>query len=387
VSVTAARGFAASGVHAKIRRDRKDLAVVRTLGGGTGAAMWTQNRVQAAPVVVSKRHLEWAEPQAVVINSGVANAATGAQGEADAVATAEHAAALLQIAPEQVIVLSTGVIGAPLPLDLVCAGLDLAVPALSEAGGANAAEAILTTDTKTKTAVSRGTGFCVGGMAKGSGMIHPNLATMLAVVTTDYPLQAGEAIEFLRPAVGTSFNSISVDGECSTNDAVVLLSSGAAQVERTPATDAAFAASLLAVCRELSSQIVADGEGATLVAEIVVTGAADEGEARAIAQRIATSPLVKTALFGRDANWGRVLMAAGSAPFNGGYAQLDPALVSLAYNGTAVLVAGAPQNVEPPVDGAVCTIALDLGLGDGSASYLTSDLSYEYVKINADYRT
>ena len=387
MSVTAAKGFVASGVHAKIRRDRKDLAVVRTLGSGTGAAMWTQNRVQAAPVVVSKRHLEWAEPQAVVINSGVANAATGAQGEADAVATAEHAAALLHIAPEQVLVLSTGVIGAPLPLDLVCAGLDLAVPALSGTGGTDAAEAILTTDTKTKTAVSRGTGFCVGGMAKGSGMIHPNLATMLAVVTTDYPLQPGEAIEFLRPAVATSFNSISVDGECSTNDAVVLLSSGAAHVARTLATDAAFAASLLAVCRDLSSQIVADGEGATLVAEIDVTGAADDGEARAIAQRIATSPLVKTALFGRDANWGRVLMAAGSAPFNGGYAQLDPALVSLSYNGTAVLLAGAPQNVEPPVDGAVCTIALDLGLGNGSASYLTSDLSYEYVKINADYRT
>ena len=387
MSVTAAKGFVASGVHAKIRRDRKDLAVVRTLGSGTGAAMWTQNRVQAAPVVVSKRHLEWAEPQAVVINSGVANAATGAQGEADAVATADHAAALLHLAPEQVIVLSTGVIGAPLPLDRVCAGLDLAVPALSAAGGADAAEAILTTDTKTKTAVSRGTGFCVGGMAKGSGMIHPNLATMLAVVTTDYPLRPGEAIEFLRPAVDTSFNSISVDGECSTNDAVVLLSSGAARVERTLASDAAFAASLLAVCRELSSQIVADGEGATLVAEIDVTGAADDREARAIAQRIATSPLVKTALFGRDANWGRVLMAAGSAPFNGGYAQLDPALVSLSYTGTAVLVAGAPQNVEPPVDGAVCTIALDLGLGEGRASYLTSDLSYDYVKINADYRT
>lgn len=387
MSITAAKGFVAAGVHAKIRRDRKDLAVVRTLGSGTGAAMWTQNRVQAAPVVVSKRHLEWAAPQAVVVNSGVANAATGAQGEAAAVATAEHAASLLGLAPEQVLVLSTGVIGTPLPLDRIREGLELAVPALSPDGGDDAAEAILTTDTKTKTAVSRASGFCVGGMAKGSGMIHPNLATMLAVVTTDYPLAAGEAIDHLRPAVDTSFNSISVDGECSTNDAVVLLSSGAATIERTPATDAAFAASLLAVCRELSSQIVADGEGATLVAEIDVTGAADDREARAIAQRIATSPLVKTALFGRDANWGRVLMAAGSAPFGGGYAQLDPARVSLSYNGTAVLLAGAPQNVEPPVDGAVCTIALDLGLGDGHASYLTSDLSYDYVKINADYRT
>jgi glutamate N-acetyltransferase/amino-acid N-acetyltransferase len=278
------------------------------------------------------------------------------------------------------------VIGAPLPLDRVRTGLDDAVPALSPDGGADAAEAILTTDTKTKLAVSQGA-FTVGGMAKGSGMIHPNLATMLAVVTTDYPLQPGEAIDFLRPAVDTSFNSISVDGECSTNDAVVLLSSGAAPIERTPATDAAFVLALKKVCAELASQVVADGEGATLVAEIAVTGAASEREARAIAQRIATSPLVKTALFGRDANWGRVLMAAGSAPFNGGYAQLDPDRVSLSYNGTAVLVSGTPQNVEPPVDGAVCTIALDLGLGDGAANYLTSDLSYEYVKINAEYRS
>jgi glutamate N-acetyltransferase/amino-acid N-acetyltransferase len=387
VSVTAPAGFVAAGVHAGIRRERKDLAVLRTLDRGTGAAMWTQNRVQAAPVVVSKRHLTLAEPQAVVINSGVANAATGAPGEAAAVATAAHAAALLGLAPAEVIVLSTGVIGAPLPLDRVTAGIDACVPALSRDGGTDAAEAILTTDTKPKLAVSHGAGFIVGGMAKGSGMIHPNLATMLAVVTTDYPLEPGEAAAFLRPAVDVSFNSISVDGECSTNDAVVLLASGEAAVERSPASDAAFALALHNVCTDLSSQIVADGEGATLVAEIDVTGAVSHSEAKAIAQRIATSPLVKTALFGRDANWGRVLMAAGSAPWNGGYAHLDPDLVSLSYNGTPVLVAGAPQGAEPPVDGAVCTIALDLGLGDGAASYLTSDRSYDYVRINAEYRT
>jgi glutamate N-acetyltransferase/amino-acid N-acetyltransferase len=224
-------------------------------------------------------------------------------------------------------------------------------------------------------------------MAKGSGMIHPDLATMLAVVTTDYPLADGEAVEFLRPAVEHSFNSISVDGECSTNDAVVLLSSGVAAVERTSATDDAFSAALQTVCSDLSQQIVSDGEGATLLAEIEVTGAATDAEAKAIARRIATSPLVKTALFGRDANWGRVLAAAGSAPFNGGYAQLDPSLVSLSYNGTAVLRHGVPSNLEPSVEGGVCTIALDLGLADGRAGYLTSDLSYDYVRINADYRT
>jgi glutamate N-acetyltransferase/amino-acid N-acetyltransferase len=286
-----------------------------------------------------------------------------------------------------VLVLSTGVIGEPLPLERIQKGLVTAAAALSTHGGGDAAEAILTTDTKTKTAVAHGTGFTVGGMAKGSGMIHPNLATMLAVVTTDYPLQPGDAIAFLRPAVESSFNAITVDGECSTNDAVVLLSSGVAQVERTPASDEAFALALRTVCRDLSSQIVADGEGATLLAEINVAGAASEAEAKAIAQRIATSPLVKTALFGRDANWGRVLMAAGSAPFNGGYAQVDATRVSLSYNGTAVLVDGLPQHVEPPVDGGVCTIDLDLGLGDGAAAYLTTDLSYDYVRINAEYRS
>jgi len=220
-------------------------------------------------------------------------------------------------------------------------------------------------------------------MAKGSGMIHPNLATMLAVVTTDYPLGPGEPLDFLRPAVEESFNSISVDGECSTNDAVVLLSSGARQ--RTD--DAAFAEALRAVCAELAQQIVADGEGATVVAEISVTGAASRDEAKAVARRIATSPLVKTALFGKDANWGRVLMAAGSAPYNGGYAQLDPSLVTLCYNGTKVLDRGAPLGVEPDVDGPECAIDLDLGLGDGEAQYLTTDLSYDYVRINADYRS
>jgi glutamate N-acetyltransferase/amino-acid N-acetyltransferase len=387
MSVTAPLGFVASGVHAHIRKEKRDLALVRSVPLATGAAMWTQNRVLAAPVVVSKRHLEAAEPQAIVINSGIANAATGAQGELDAIATAERAAGLLGLAPEQVLVLSTGVIGAPMPMDRVLAGVDAAAAALSPHGGEEAAEAILTTDTHAKTAVAHGGGFTVGGMAKGSGMIHPNLATMLAVVTTDYPLEPGEALELLRPAVDVSFNSITIDGECSTNDAVILLSSGAAAIQRTPATDEAFVLALRTVCSELSHQIVVDGEGATLVAEINVSGAVNAAEARAIAQRIATSPLVKTALFGHDANWGRVLMAAGSAPFNGGYAHLDPALVSLSYNGTAVLVGGAPQDAEPNVDGAVCTIDLDLGLGDGRAGYLTSDLSYDYVRINAEYRS
>ncbi len=242
----------------------------------------------------------------------------------------------------------------------------------------------MTTDTRPKEAVAGREGFTVGGMAKGSGMIHPDLATMLAVVTTDYPLAPGEAIEFLRPAVESSFNEISVDGEPSTNDCVLLLASGASGAARD---DDAFATALNEVCADLARQVVADGEGITVLAEINVTGAADDGQARAIARRIATSPLVKTALFGHDANWGRVLMAAGSAPWNGGYAHVDVERVTLRYNGTVVLDHGTPSDVEPDVSGPSCTIDLDLGLGAGKASYLTSDLSYDYVRINADYRT
>jgi len=384
MSVTAAQGFVASGLACGIRKEKPDLALVRSTVPAVGAGMFTANRMQAAPVIVSREHLELAEPQAVVANSGTANAATGVRGELDARATAAEAGRLLGLAAEEVIVLSTGVIGAPLPLEKVLPGLEHAAAALSPEGGAAAAEAILTTDTHAKQAASHGPGFVVGGMAKGSGMIHPNLATMLAVVTTDYPLEPGEAIEFLRPAVAESFNSISVDGECSTNDAVILLANGASGASRN---DEAFADILHAVCRDLAAQIVADGEGATVVAEIDVVGAASGPEATAIARRIATSPLVKTALFGRDANWGRILAAAGSAPYNGGYAHLDPALVTLDVNGVRVLELGAPLGAEPSLDGAVCTIALDLGLGDGRASYLTSDLSYDYVRINAEYRS
>jgi glutamate N-acetyltransferase/amino-acid N-acetyltransferase len=387
VSVTSATGFVASGVHSGLRRSAPDLAIVRSIAPATGAAMFTANRMQAAPVVISKEHLELAEPQAVVTNSGSANAATGLRGELDARAIAAEAARLLGLAVEEILVLSTGVIGKRLALDKVLPALRTAADSLSGSGGGEAAEAILTTDTHAKQAVVNGPGFVVGGMAKGSGMIHPNLATMLAVVTTDYPLEPGEAGGFLRRAVDETFNAISVDGECSTNDTVVLLANGASGATRSAASDASFDECLRAVCANLAGQIVTDGEGSTFTAAISVSGAASDLEAKAIARRIATSPLVKTALFGRDANWGRVLAAAGSAPYNGGYAQLDPDCVTLDLAGVRVVDAGAPQDVEPTLDGAGCTIALDLALGEGSASYLTSDLSYEYVRINAEYRS
>jgi glutamate N-acetyltransferase / amino-acid N-acetyltransferase len=388
MSVTAAKGFVASGVHCGIRKkDRLDLSLVRSLTPATGAGMFTINRVLAAPVVVSREHLELAQPQAVITNSGVANAATGERGQLDARATAAETARLLGLDTEEVLVLSTGVIGTPLPLANVTAGVRAAAAALSVDGGSDSAQAIMTTDTQSKESVARGTGFTVGGMAKGSGMIHPQLATMLAVVTTDYPLEAGEAIDFLRPAVDASFNAISVDGECSTNDTVILLANGASGIERTPASDAEFALCIRKVCGELAKLIVTDGEGATVLAEIAVRGAASEPEARAIAERVATSPLVKTALYGHDANWGRIAAAAGSAKFNGGFAQLDPDRLSITIDGVAVLVEGRPSGDEPALTNGHCAIDIDVAIGTGVASYLTSDLSYDYVRINADYRT
>ncbi len=382
MSVTAAKGFAAGAVHSGIRKEKLDLAIVHSLVPATGAGMFTVNRVQAAPVLVSREHLGVAEPQAIVANSGVANAATGEAGVEAARVSAKATAAKLGIEPEQVLVLSTGVIGQPLPVDRVLAGIARTV--VHEDGGGDAAEAIMTTDTRAKESVAHGPGFTVGGMAKGSGMIHPNLATMLAVVTTDYPLEPGEAIEFLRPAVDASFNAISVDGECSTNDTVLLLANGASGCARD---DEAFAAALRTVCGELAKQIVADGEGATVLAEIAVRGAVDDGDARAIAERIATSPLVKTALHGHDANWGRIAAAAGSAKVNGGYAELDPDKLSIVIDGVPVLVGGVPSGDEPVLTNGHCAIELDLALGDGVASYLTTDLSYDYVRINADYRS
>jgi len=387
MSVTAAKGFLACGVRSGMKTEGLDLALVRSAEPAVGAAMFTQNRVQAAPVTISRRHLAQAQPQAVVLNSGCANAATGERGELDALATAAEAARLLDLSSEQILLCSTGVIGVRLPLDKLLPGLALAAPALSETGGDDAARAIMTTDTRPKLASASGSGFTVGGMAKGAAMIHPQLATMLAVITTDYPLEPGEPEKFLRPAVEHSFNRISVDGDCSTNDTVILLANGAGEVVRDEASDREFEQLLAQVCHDLAEQIIKDAEGSTVLMEVKVRGAADEDQAVAIAARIASSPLVKTAVFGHDPNWGRVMMAAGSAPWHGGYAELDPGKVTLAFNGTQVLQNGAHIEVTPPMEGVSCVIDLDLGLADGEATYLASDLSYEYVRLNAEYTT
>jgi glutamate N-acetyltransferase / amino-acid N-acetyltransferase len=387
MSVTASQGFVASGVAAGIRRSSPDVALVRSVPRAVGAAVWTTNRVQAAPVEVSRRNLELAEPQAVVVNAGVANAATGPAGVADAERTAAETARLLDLRAEEVVVLSTGVIGVPLPVERLLAGVAEAASSLRADGGAAAATAILTTDREPKTAHVSSHGFTVGGMAKGAGMIHPRLATMLAVLTTDYPLASGEPAELLRTATDATFNRISVDGDCSTNDAVVLLANGASGIARDSASDSAFEASLLEVCADLARQIVADGEGATVLLEIHVAGAASDDEAVALARRIATSPLVKTAAFGRDPNWGRVLAAAGSAPWNGGFARLETDRLRVAFDGTTVFERGAPTGRTPDLAGAAVTIELDLGLGSGEAAYLASDLTYDYVRLNAEYTT
>ncbi len=387
MSVTDARGFVASGVRAGIRRSGLDIALVRSLPAGVGGAVWTTNRVQAAPVTVSRRHLDVAQPQAVVVNSGVANAATGDRGLADAEETAAEVATQLDLRPEEVVVLSTGVIGAPLPLEKVRRGVRAAARALNVDGGGAAAEAILTTDRGPKQSSIVEAGFTIGGMAKGAGMIHPRLATMLALVTTDFPLEPGEAGALLRAAADATFNRISVDGDCSTNDAVVMLANGASGVTRDAATDEAFTGALHDVCADLARQIVADGEGSTVLLEITVSGAVSDDEATAVARRIATSPLVKTAAFGHDPNWGRVLAAAGSAPWNGGFAHLRPELLTVAFDGTCVFERGVPTGSAPELTGAAVSIDLDLGLGSGSAAYLASDLTYDYVRLNAEYTT
>lgn len=385
MSVTAATGFLAGAVHSGIRRRAvPDLAMVVSTAPATGAGMFTSNQVKAAPVLVSQAHLAAAEPQALVINSGVANAATGPRGELDAMSTAVEAARLLALDVEQVLVLSTGIIGVPLPLGKIRSGLSELIPNLSDDSGNEAAAAIMTTDTRPKTAMARGPGFTVGGMAKGAGMIHPVLATMLAVITTDYMLEAGEAIEFLRPAVEKSFNRISVDGECSTNDAVILLANGASGARRD---DAAFAECIGEVCHELSRRIIEDGEGASMVIDVAVSGAMNADDARAVAERVSTSLLVKTASFGRDPNWGRVVAAAGSARSGDRYAAVSIDEMTVCFNGTKVLSKGRPTFNQPDMAAPVLSIDIDLGLGGYQDSYVSTDLSYEYVRINSEYTT
>jgi len=393
--IAAPEGFQAGSVHSGIKAAASalDLTVIAAESAASAAGIFTTNLAQAAPVQVSRQHLQrtdgWA--RAVVINSGCANACTGDDGLSHAIQMATSTAAAVGCRPEEVLVASTGVIGVKLPIDRVLSGIRKAVGILDRTGGAAAARAIMTTDPSPKEhAVTVRTGhgsFTVGGMAKGAGMIEPNMATMIGLLTTD--AQVSPAI--LRKALGSSardtFNAITVDGECSTNDTLFALASGASGVAIDDETYPALLDGLLAVSRELAVAIVRGGEGATKLVAITVGGARTIDEARQVARTIANSPLVKTAVHGADPNWGRIVAAAGRS----GVA-FDINALSVHVGGTVLFENGRPHDDLAPVaaqhlKGKTIQIDVSLGSGPASATIWTCDLSAEYVRINGEYRT
>jgi glutamate N-acetyltransferase/amino-acid N-acetyltransferase len=374
-----------------------DLALVWSDTPCAAAGVFTTNRVAAAPVMLDRELLARA-PHAirgVIANSGCANAVTGERGLADARHMAALAAAAIGAAPDQVLVLSTGVIGAYLDMTKLAAGVAALRTDTARRDPSLIARAIMTTDTRPKTAAARfttgGREVTIRGCAKGAGMIHPDMATMLAIVTTDARIAADGLSTALRAAVARSFNRISVDGDMSTNDTVLVLASGAADVAIERDGMATFAAALTDVCASLARQIARDGEGATRLVEIAVRGARNEAEAHRVADSIARSSLVKTAIHGNDPNWGRILAAAG---YSG--ADIDPERVRLAFGDGAesvvLLERGMPAGFDRAAASALlkrdpALVRLDLGLGDASATVWTCDLSAEYVRVNAEYTT
>jgi glutamate N-acetyltransferase/amino-acid N-acetyltransferase len=399
-SVTSPAGFRAGSVAAEIKYpDRPDLTLVVSERPCPAAGVFTQNQVAAAPVLVSRANLEAERTaiRAVAANAGNANACTGEQGLADARAMAEEAAAVLDCAPEQVLLLSTGVIGVPLPMEKIRSGVKRAAQILTPDGGALAARAIMTTDTHPKQMALRvelsGGPVTIGGMAKGAGMIHPNMATMLGLLTTDAVIPVDILEGMLATAVSQSFNRISVDGDTSTNDTVFLLANGASGVAaQTAADQEKVGEAITAVCVALAQMIVRDGEGATKFVTLRVTGAASPAAAHRVAETIATSPLVKTAFAGGDANWGRILAAAGRAgvAFDQTRTGLwiaapDEKPLQLVAKGTPTAYAEADAArifAEAEIE-----VTLQIGDGSGDATMWTTDLTHDYVTINADYRT
>jgi len=392
--VTAPAGFRAAGISAGIKAARAlDLALVVSDRPARAAAVFTTNRAQAAPVVVSLEHLarSGSLASAIVVNSGCANACTGDAGMQAARDMALETARLVKCPAEQVLVASTGVIGVALPIEKVRAGLPDAVRGLAADQGGAAARAIMTTDPFPKEAWASvqldRREAAIGGMAKGSGMIEPMLATMLAFVTTDAQVPAALLDRALREAVDDTFNAITVDGECSTNDCVMLLANGASGAAVDEDSYPAFLDGLRGVCRELALGIVRGGEGATKLVTVAVTGAASPADARRAAKAIANSPLVKTAIHGGDPNWGRLIAVAGRA---GVAFALERSAVAI---GPIVLFKnGRPYDEAAPeaakyLQGADVQVSVDLGAGDAASTVWTCDLSAEYVRINADYRT
>jgi glutamate N-acetyltransferase/amino-acid N-acetyltransferase len=382
MSVTAAKGFRAAGVAAGIKASGgRDLALVVNDGPtDSAAAVFTANRVKAAPVLWSQQVIGDGRAAAVVLNAGGANACTGPDGFADTHRTAEHVAAALQLSAVDVLVCSTGLIGERLPLDKLLDGIDNAAEALSADQGDAAADAIRTTDTVAKTAaVTHPDGWTVGGMAKGAGMLAPSLATMLCVLTTDVVADAATLDAALREGVRTTFDRLDADGCMSTNDTVVLMASGASG---TTASADALAESVHSVCADLARQLLADAEGATKEVAIIVSGAASESDAVEVGRSIARNNLLKCALFGNDPNWGRVLAAIGTTA-----AIFEPDELDVAINGVQVCRAGAAGDSRDLVDltGRQITIEADLHAGTATATVHTNDLSHAYVEENSAY--
>ena len=398
--VTSPRGFVAAAVAAGIKQSgRPDLVLVAAAGDCAAAGVFTRNQVAAAPVLLDRETLaaNSAAIRGVVINAGNANACTGAPGLADARRMQALVAEAIGGRPEQYLVMSTGVIGVPLPMGRVGNGIRAAAPLLAESNGAAAAEAIMTTDTRPKslalTVELPGGRVTLGGMAKGAGMIHPDMATLLGVLTTDAQVAPDDLAALLREAVAGSFNAISIDGDTSTNDTILLLANGASGVAvADEAGRALFAAALGELCRVLAMMVVGDGEGVTRVVTVRVTGAATAADARRVADTIATSPLVKTAFAGGDPNWGRIMMATGRS----GVA-LDQHKLALSVGGPGqrplqLVRDGTPTDYHESAAAAVFAhpefvVHVDLGLGTGEATLWTTDLTHDYVTINADYRT
>lgn len=394
--ITAPRGFAAAGVHCGIKRVKKDLALVFSEEPAHAAAVFTTSKVQAAPVLVDKLQLKKSSViRAVVINSGNANACTGEPGLNDAWAMVKSTAAALNIPFGEVLVSSTGVIGQYLPIEKIQTGITDAAAMLSREGHVAAAEAIMTTDTFPKelavTVDLDGTVCTIGGMVKGSGMIAPNMATMLGFITTDASISSDLLHAALRQAVDHSFNRISVDGDTSTNDMVVVLANGLAEnKELRDAQDPSFGAfyeALEHLLVKLSKMIVLDGEGATKFVEIVVSGASSEDVAVCAAKAIANSNLVKTAIHGEDANWGRILAAIGYSGI-----EFNPADVEIYFNDLPIVrqnytIDFSEERAKAILRQKEIRITVNLNQGASSASFWTCDLSREYVAINAHYRT
>jgi len=406
LGVTSPRGFKAGAAAVGVKKlsEKPDVGLIACDVEAQAAAVFTRNKVVAAPVLVSREHLAAGKGvRAVVANSGCANACTGEQGMADAREMAGAAAKLLGCPAEAVLVASTGVIGRLMPMDKLRAGIEKCAAALAAGPEADLAFArsIMTTDTRPKQAgvrfTLRGRTVTVAGATKGVGMVAPNMATVLAFLTTDAPVRSALLRKVLTRAADTTYNCLTVDGHTSTNDTLIIMASGlamdgASRADRKPiaaGTDEAalFEAAVTAVCDSLARQIAADAEGGTKVIEVRVTGGKSDAEAHRAACAIANSPLVKTAFFGEDPNWGRIVSAAGYAGITSG-----PETMRLEMGGIVIFDRGAPVDADEAKLKAVMAahdidVHLDLGAGKGAARYLTCDFSYDYVKINAEYTT